>query len=44
MQDAHLTSRELRVSETLLGTPFTLKRDGEVDEKRTALLLAAAAW
>ena len=43
MQDAHLTSLvELRVL-SLLGTPFTLKRDGEVDEKCTALL-AAAAW
>ena len=43
MQDAHLTSLvELRVL-SLLGTPFTLKRDGEVDEKCTALL-ASAAW
>ncbi len=43
MQDAHLTSLvELRVL-SLLGTPFTLKRDGEVDEKCTALA-AAAAW
>ena len=43
MQDAHLSSlAELRVL-SLLGTPFTLKRDGEVDEKCTALL-AAAAW
>ena len=43
MQDAHLSSLvELRVL-SLLGTPFTLKRDGEVDEKCTALL-AAAAW
>lgn len=43
MQDAHLTSLvELRVL-SLLGTPFTLKRDGEVDEECTALL-AAAAW
>ena len=43
MQDAHLSSlAELRVL-SLLGTPFTLKRDGEVDEECTALL-AAAAW
>jgi len=43
MQDAHLTSLvELRVL-SLLGTPFTLKRDGEVDEECTALL-ASAAW
>ena len=43
MQDAHLTSLvELRM-QSLLGTPFTLKRDGEVDEECTALL-AAAAW
>ena len=43
MQDAHLTSLvELRVL-SLLGTPFTLKRNGEVDEECTALL-ASAAW
>lgn len=43
MQDAHLSSLvELRVL-SLLGTPFTLKRDGEVDEECTALL-ASAAW
>ena len=43
MQDAHLTSLvELRM-QSLLGTPFTLKRDGEVDEECTALL-SAAAW
>ena len=43
MQDAHLTSLvELRVL-SLLGTPFTLKRNGEVDGECTALL-ASAAW
>ena len=43
LQDAHLTSLvELRVL-SLLGTPFTLKRNGEVDEECTALL-ASAAW
>lgn len=43
MQDAHLTSLvELRM-QSLLGTPFTLKRNGEVDEECTALF-AAAAW
>ncbi len=43
MQDAHLTSLvELRL-QSLLGAPFTLKRNGEIDEESTARL-ASAAW
>lgn len=39
--DAHLTSQiELRMQHSL-SVPFVLKRDGEVDEKSTALLKAA---
>lgn len=43
MQDAHLTSLvELRML-SLLGTPFTLKANGTVNEEATALL-SAASW
>lgn len=43
MQDAHLTSMvELRM-QTVLATPFSLKRDGDIDEQATAML-SAAGW
>lgn len=43
MQDAHLTSLvELRL-QSLLGAPFSLRRNGEADDEATALL-AAASW